>query len=524
MIPRFFTNQARTITGAAILLGTASILSGLIGLARDRIFVHYFGAGDLLDAYYAAFRIPDFLFNLLLAGAITAGFVPIFLELWHKNKEDAWRVTSTILSLMGLLMAVASAVMWFFAPTIVHHVTSGFSGDKLALTISLTRIMLLSPILLGLSGIVSGVLHALRQFVAFSVAPLVYNICIIFGAIFLVPIFGPTGLAWGVVLGALAHLLAQLPVLFNNGFSFTPLLALKDRAVRRIISLAIPRTFSMAATQINFVILDSFASSLASGSIAVFYLANNIYWIPIGLIGQSFSLAAFPIFSAYVAEGKIDELVKHFNRVVRQIFFLVVPSMLLLIILRAQIVRVILGSGKFNWTATIQTANVLAALAISMAANCISLITARALFALQSVWSTFWTSLLGVVITAAVGLIARVHYGIFGLALAMSLSVTIQCVILWLILRHRVGSLGEGHILVALGKISLASLAMALVAQYLKTPIASIVDMTRLWGILSQGVICGTVGILTYGMVCYVLKLEEIDLFKESFKKRWLKN
>jgi putative peptidoglycan lipid II flippase len=523
VIRKFFSAQAHTITGAAILLGTASLLSGCIGLARDRIFAHYFGAGDLLDAYYAAFRIPDFLFNLLLAGAITAGFVPIFLELWNKNKSDAWRITNTIITVMGIAMLCASSALWFAAPTIIAHITSGFSKEKLDLTIHLTRIMLISPILLGISGIISGVLHALRQFVAFSFAPIIYNVGIIFGALFLVPFFGPTGLAWGVVIGACGHLLVQLPIIFSNGFNFKLNINLRDAHFLRIITLVIPRTLSMATTQINFVILDSFASSLATGSITIFYLANNIFWIPIGLIGQSFALAAFPIFSAYSADGKIDELISHFNRVVRQILFLAIPSMLLLILLRAQIVRVALGTGKFNWTATVFTANVLAALAISLAANCIMLITARALFAIKQVWSTFFASMLGVIITACVGLLLRPYYGVVGLGIAMSISVTVQCSILWLILRHHVGTLHEKTIIWALSKISIAALAMAIITQWLKNPLSQIVDMTKLWGILSQGAICGMVGLLTYALICHLLRLEEMELFQASCKKRWFR-
>ena len=140
---------------------------------RDRLFAHYFGAGDILDAYYAAFRIPDFLFNILLAGAITAGFIPIFWELWQKNKNDAWRLTNNILILTGVLMALGSMVAFICAPQLTKMLTPGFSAEKLALTTQLTRIMLLSPILLGLSGVISSVLHSFRQFVAFSLAPLI---------------------------------------------------------------------------------------------------------------------------------------------------------------------------------------------------------------------------------------------------------------------------------------------------------------------------------------------------------------
>ncbi len=523
MIERFFSRQAHTITGAAIILGAASFLSRIVGLLRDRLFTHYFGAGDILDAYYAAFRIPDFLFNLLLAGAITVGFVPIFLELWDKEKKVAWQVTNNILCLLAVSLGIGSLIAFLFVPQLVHLITPGFTGEKFTLTVELTRIMLLSPIILGISGVVSGVLHALRQFALFAFAPLIYNLGIILGILFLVPIMGPKGLAWGVVLGACLHLLIQIPVLMGNGYRFTIMNQWYDKTVARIIRLVIPRTLGLAMLQVNFMIVDSFASSLSAGSIAIFYLAHNLYYVPIGLIGHSFSLAAFPIFSKYIVEGKPTELVYHFARVVRQVLFLIIPCMLLMIMLRAQIVRVALGSGKFNWANTILTADTLALLGISLAAHCIFLITARALFALHDVWSTFWTSVLGVFLTTLLGFIGKEAFGIRGLAVALSFSIMMQCAVLWFILRRKIGTLGEQDIIYALAKMSIASAGMAFTVQWLKTPIAYFVDMTRLWGILSQGLLCGMVGFFVYGLICYVLKLEEMELFKETFEKRWLK-
>jgi len=523
VIKKIFSTQSHTITGAAIILGGASFLSRLIGLLRDRLFAHYFGAGDILDAYYAAFRIPDFLFNILLAGAITAGFIPIFWELWQKNKNDAWRLTNNILILTGVLMALGSMVAFICAPQLTKMLTPGFSAEKLALTTQLTRIMLLSPILLGLSGVISSVLHSFRQFVAFSLAPLIYNSAIILGTIFLVPILGPIGLAWGVVMGALLHLLIQLPAAISQGYYFHWIFNLKDSATRSVIKLVIPRTLAMVALQTNFLVLTIMASTLAIGSIAVFNLAQNLYYVPIGLIGQSFALAAFPIFAKAVVEKNDDELVRHFGNVVRQILFLIIPGTILLILFRAQIVRVVLGSGKFNWTDTILTSDTLALLAISLTAHCIMLITARALYAYKDAWSTVWAGLIGVAITVFLSIFLKNYWGIRGLGLALSASIIIQTALLWVVLRRRVNNLEEGKIMTALAKISLGSVVLGIVAQITKYGVAGVVDMTRWWGILSQGLICGTVGILAYGFVCHILKLEEMELFKESFKKRWLK-
>ncbi len=519
----FLNRQSHSITGAAILLGLASFLSRIMGMLRDRVFVHFFGAGDILDAYLAAFRIPDFLFNLLLAGALTAGFVPIFLELWHKDPAKSWALTNRVLRLVAIMMSAAGIFGFLAAPYLVPLVTPGFAGEKLRLTIELTRIMMLSPLLMGLSGVMSGVLHARRQFTAFALAPLVYNLVIISSAIFLVPWIGPQGLAWGVVLGALLHLSVQLPAIISSGWTMHSALSWRNTDFHRMIKLIIPRTFSLATGHLSFVILDSLASTLASGSITVFYLAYNLHYIPVGLVGQAFALAAFPVFAATAAEKNYTELAVQVARVVRQILFLVIPAMILMIILRAQIVRVVFGTGKFNWENTGLTADVLGILILSLAAQCIMLVVIRALYALQDTWITFWVSTMGVILTVTIGYYAKFQFGLQGLAGALSISLITQCAVLWLVLRHKLGSLHEGSILVALAKISLASIAMAFIAQSVKEPVANIVDMTRLWGILSQGLISGTLGVLTYGSICALLGLEEIKLFWESFQKRWLK-
>lgn len=519
----FLTQQSRSITGAAILLGLASFLSRIMGLLRDRVFAHFFGAGDIVDAYLAAFRIPDFLFNLLLAGALTAGFVPIFLELWHKDPAKSWALTNRVLRMIAIVMGLAGLIGFFAAPYLVPIVTPGFEGEKLKLTIQLTRIMMLSPFLMGLSGVISGVLHARRQFAAFAFAPLIYNVTIICSAIFLVPLVGPQGLAWGVVVGALLHFCVQLPAIIGSGWSLRETLGWKNKDFHRMITLIIPRTFSLATGHLSFVILDSMASTLPSGSITIFYLAYNLHYIPVGLVGQAFALAAFPVFAALAAEKNYTELSKQVARVVRQILFLVIPAMILMVILRAQLVRVAFGTGKFNWDNTELTALILGILVLSLAAQCIMLVIIRALYALQDTWITFWVSTMGVILTVVVGYYAKAEFGLAGLAGALSLSLIIQCAVLWMVLRHKLGSLQEGSIIVALSKISIASVAMAFVAQGLKEPVANIVDMTRLWGILSQGLISGTLGILAYSIICGLLGLEEIKLFWESFQRRWLK-
>lgn len=523
MIKRIFSSQSQSITGAAIILGAASFISRLIGILRDRLFAHYFGVGDTLDIYYAAFRIPDFIFNLLIVGALSAGFIPVFLEAWSKDKDEAWRITNSILNAVAISMGLICLVLFFITPQLLTILVPGFSPDKITLTATMTRIMLLSPIILGLSGVVNSVLMAFKNFLIFSLCPVVYNIGIIIGTIVLAPRLGITGLAWGVIIGAILHLIIQAPMLFAHGFTYRPVLQLANNHVKKIWKLTIPRTLGLATQQLNFIVTTIIGSTLASGSIAIFNFANNLQYFPIGIIGHSFSLAAFPAFATLRAEGKIEEMINQLSRTVRQILFLILPITIIFLLLRAQIVRVVLGSGKFDWTGTVLTADTLAFFTLSLFAQSLILLLTRAFYALTDTWTPFVLSLMGVAINVIASLYFKTIYGVLGLAIAFSLAAIIQFIFMWLLLHRKLGSLREVQILHSLYKICIAAIIMAIVIQSLKKPLSHLVDMTRFWGVLSQGLTSGTIGLLTYSLVCQLLHLEEMALFQKSLKRRWLK-
>ena len=325
----------------------------MVGLVRDRVLTHLFGAGHTLDVYYAAFRIPDFIYNLLIVGALAAGFIPVFTALYEKDKERAWEVTRSIITILGLSILGICGILWFLAPFIMPYLVPGFSLEKMNQTTILTRVLLLSPIILGLSGIAGSVLQSVKAFFFYSLSPILYNIGIILGAIFFVPMLGIAGLAWGVILGASLHLLIQLPLLFQLGFRYRPRLKLNDRPVRQILLAMIPRTLGLATTQINLVVVTILASTLPIGSITVFNLANNLQSFPIGLVGISFAIAAFPTLSSLAANKKPDELIETIGRTTPD--FSLSPRLWLFFSSYGRKLRSLFGSGEFDWTATITT-------------------------------------------------------------------------------------------------------------------------------------------------------------------------
>lgn len=532
MIKKILSSQSNSITGAAVVLGLASFVSRLIGIVRDRLFAHHFGAGDVLDAYYAAFRIPDLVYNLIIVGALSAGFIPIFLKILKSKNETgnedaskklAWQVTNSIINTLGLILIITCGLLFVFTPQLMKFVVPGFENEKMQMTITLTRIMFLSPILLGISGIASSVLQSFKNFLIYSLTPIMYNLGIIIGVIFFVPIWGINGLAYGVILGALLHLAIQTPSLYHHGFRYQALFLWKNKYVREIGKLMIPRTLGMAVSQINLLVITILASTLTAGSIAIFNLANNLQYFPIGLIGISFAIAAFPTLAKFVAEDNKKEMVNQLSSTIRQILFFIIPITIVFLLLRAQIVRVVLGSGEFDWSDTILTANTLAFFSLSLFAQCLIPLLARAFYALHNTWTPFFVGIISAIVNVVAVLYFKQILGVSGLALGFTLAMIIQMSLLWILLRKNLGTLHESRIIISLYKISLASIVMAIIIQALKIPLSNIVDMTKFWGILTQGFVAGGVGLLVYMFICWILKLEEMHRFFGSLKRRWLK-
>jgi putative peptidoglycan lipid II flippase len=523
MIKRLFSSQIKSITGAAILLGVASFISRVIGVLRDRIFAHEFGAGQVLDAYYAAFRIPDLVYNLLVIGALSAGFIPVFLKIYEKNKKKSWEVTNNVLHILGLGLIIVCVILFILTPKLVPLLVPGFSGEKLKTTIMLTRIMFLSPFLLGLSSVVSGALQAVKSFFVYALTPIMYNIGIIIGALIFVPWFGEKGLAYGVILGALMHLCIQLPTFFAQGYRYQFSFNLKDKFTKEIGKLMIPRTLGLATGQLHILVITYLASTLSEGSLTVFNFANNLQSFPIGIIGYSFAVAAFPTLSYLASQNKKSKIAEHLSYTTRQILFLIIPLSIIFLLLRAQIVRVVLGSGAFDWTATILTADTLAFFTISLFAQCLIPLLARTFYALEDTMTPFVISFASAIINVFLGLYLKDILGISGLALAFSVAMIVQLSLLWVFLKIKLGNLGEANILKSLNITAFAALVMGLVVQFLKQPLSSILDLSTFKGILLQGFLAGIAGLTIYFLVCYLFKLPELKHIQSSLTKRWLK-
>ena len=517
--------ESKNIVSAAALFGFFSLASRLVGFVRDRILSGQFGAGDILDAYYAAFKIPDFVFNLLMVGALSASFIPIFTKAisWAGKKDEAWRFTNNVLNILNVLALAAIVILFIFARPIAGVIAPGFLGAKADLVVSFTRIMLLAELFLGISVIFGSVLQGLKRFFLYALAPIFYNLGIIIGAVWLTPWLGPTGLAWGVALGAFLHCFIQAFGVFVLGYRYAWSFRWRDPAIKEMIKLTGPRILGLAVAQINLLITTVLASWLPSGNLTIFNFAYNIVYLPIGIVGVSFAVAIFPNLSEHAEKGEAHKLIETISSGVRQVLFLIIPCTIIFLLLRAQIVRVVVGAGKFGWAETITAANTLAIMTISLFAQCVNYLLIRAFFALRDTKTPLFVGLISTVVNAVVILLFMPHWGIFSLGVAVTFSSLLTFVFLWVLLRVRLGTLEEAKILRSLFILTVAGLISGLAIQATKPLVIKIISLDTFFGVLLQGLCAGGLGFAIYLVVALLFKSPEAQTLTASLRRRFFK-
>ncbi len=521
---KILNGQSRTITGAAMILALASIASRFLGLLRDRLLAGNFGAGDTLDVYYAAFRIPDLVYNLLIMGALSAGFIPVFVAWREKNNgelKDGWQFVNSLINILLTALLILGGLFFIFAPQLIKLITPGFDAAKMNLTVLLTRIMFLSPLLLGLSSVFGGILQSVKRFFIFSLTPIFYNLGIIFGILFLVPRYGASGLAWGVVLGAALHMMIQLPAVRSLGWRWRPSFIWRDENILCLARLMGPRTLTLAISQLNFLAITIVASTLAAGSLAIFNLAYNIWTFPLGVMAASLATAVFPSLSENAARKDWASFAKNFSATFRHILFLIIPFSVLLVVLRAQIVRVILGTGKFGWSDTILTINALQYLTLGLLAEALMLLLVRGFFALEDTKTPFWLGLAGSILRIGGAWLLMTPLGVGGLALGWALGGIFNMILLWLFLERKVVDLRFREIFTSGLRILAASFLAGVGAWVVLRLADNFVDTRTFYGLLSQGLIAGSAGLIIYLLASEMFGISEIRVLWRMVKKSW---
>lgn len=503
-----------TIVSAAALVAVSSLLSRLLGLFRDRLFAAHFGAGPELDAYFAAYRIPDLIFNLLVLGTLTAAFLPVFSSYLSKGddgKKQAFAVAESLFFITVVLLTLCAVVLYIFTPKIIPLMAPGFDAQRRSLMIDLGRIMLLQPILLGASSILGTILISFNRFFAYAVAPILYNFGIILGVIFFVPSMGIRGVAWGVVLGAVMHLLVQLPSTVKIGFHFRPSLRFQDEGLKHIGRLMVPRLIGLVAGQVNDLVVNVIGSTLIVGSIAAYAFADNLQNVPIGLVGISFAVAAFPQLSRAAAENASEVFSRTLVRTIRLVLFLAMPLSVAMLLLRAEIVRVVLGTGRFDWSDTKLTFSILSILVLSVFAQSLVPLLARAFFAMHDTKTPMIASIITILVNIVGAFFLGKQFGAMGLAWAFSVASMVNFIILITALHSRLGGLHDKEFLSGLLRISLATILAGACIQALKWPLGNIVDMQTFIGVFIKLAGSTAGGAIVFIVAARFLRLEEFD-------------
>ena len=532
---------------AALLLAGSMLLSQLLALVRDRLLAATFGASSSLDIYYSAFRLPDLLYSTVASFVSVAVLIPFLIERLEKGEETSARnFLSAVFTLFTLVMIAVSAIAYVAMPQIAPWLTPGFnSGAQLEL-ISLARILLLSPLLLGLSNLLGSVTQAYRKFLVFSLSPVLYNLGIIFGIVLLVPSYGLKGLVWGVVIGALLPLSIQLPALLKIGFwprwSFTQVKA-NWQLIKKIVLISWPRILTLSSNQLVLIVLIALASYLGKGAIAVFNLSLNLQSVPLAIVGISYSVAAFPTLSKYFARGHLDKFVAQIIVASRHIIFWSMPALMMFVVLRAQIVRVILGSGNFDWTATRLTAACLALFSLSVITQSLVLLLVRGYYAggetAKPLLANIFSSVLTITLAFLFSWLFKTNES-WRLLWENLLRVRDipGAIILMLPLAYSVGSIINGVLLVTFfawdysfkiwpiitsaGEDLAATILGGVTAYFLLNFLSHYFDLQTVAGIFAQGFLAGIGGLLVNALALWILGSKELtDISRAIRHKFW---
>ncbi len=516
MLKKLFNHESKSISGGAIVIAVFYLLNGVLALLRNGLLASKFGAGRELDIYYAAFRIPDFIYVILISGAISAGFIPLFAEKLKISKEEAWKFSNNILTTLTLILAIGALLVAIFSPFLVKLIVPGFDLESQVRVALLVRIMMIQPVLLGVSNIIVGLLQNFKRFFITSLAPIFYNLGIIIGITFLVPIIGLKGLAWGVVLGALLHLLVQLPSLKNLGFKFKLLPDFSSQNLKQIFSLMVPRMLGLISTQINFLIVTIIASGLVKGSLSVFNFANDLQSLPQNIFAISFAVSVFPVL-AQLSE-KREEFFKTFSYTIKNILFFMVPISVLYIVLRELIIHATLNYGNFDLGATLAVADVLGIFAIGMIGQSLLPLMIRVFFAVKDSIRPFLAGLGGNILSVILCWSLSQYFGVRGLALAFVVAGYFNLVLLWSFLKRKMiisENFGITRSLARIISISiiagLASFGVLKLLNFIHLSDNFIFTFIQI--ILSAGIF-----LVVYLGGLYLIKAPEINYFKNIFR------
>jgi putative peptidoglycan lipid II flippase len=520
------SNTQKMIKAAGFLMA-ANLVSRFLGFIRESLMAGLFGKTGATDAYNTAFILPDLLYWLLVGGVLSAAFIPVLSEYIAKDKEEeGWKVVSSVTNLIFLFLCGLVIMAMIFAPKFIAMQVPGFSPENKALAVYLTRILLLQPVILALSGITMGILNSYKIFWPSAIGTVLYNTCIIvFGALYAQS--GNTksiaGFAFGVVIGAAANFLVQVPALRRVGLRYYPLIDLKHPGVRKILSLSLPIIIMYTLNQLQVIVNSNLGSALVPGSITAIWYSYRLFQLPVGIFALAIGVAVFPTLAEQAALKKSHDFLETISGAIRLIIFITVPISVGMVVLRFPLLRVLFEHGQFGPKDTEATAIPLFYFTLGITAQAIIQILPRAFYALQNTWMPVVLGVVAMAVSIAwmYILVGPLAHG--GLALAVTLGATVQMFLLFAVLRHMLGKIDGRRICGTFMKTLAASLLMGIVVAFWAKLVTFILGTGKVGSALVL-VSAGLLGMIVFAVLTRALKMEELamalDMLGRKIKKK----
>ena len=515
-----YQRQTSILSSAVIIMATV-VLSKILGLIRDRLLVHTF-TPDTVAIFFAAFRLPDLIFQLIIFGALSVAFIPVFTEyIERRGKEEAFKLAQAVLNLALLILFILTVIIFIFADPLTSLIVPGFSEYQKSQVALLTRIILIGQLILTIGSFFIGILQSFQRFIIPALAGVFYNLGIIIGILFLSGPLWILGPAVGVIIGAALHVLVQLPLILSMGFRFSLSFSLFHPGVKEITRLMSFRTIGLAAEQINETVGLILASLISAASVTYLTFAQHLQIVPIGLFGATLAQAALPVLSSEKSRGRMDEFKTTLLTTFHQILFLALPAAAILIILRIPSVRLVFGASQFDWEATVLTGRTLGFMSVGLAAQAVSLLLVRGFYAIKDTKTPVYVSL----VVVAVNIILSFYFirvlllDIWSLGLAFSISAILSGILLFWTLHFKIGGFDIKAVLGPFSKMLMATIIMG-ASLYIPVKLLDqvIFDTTRTINLLILTGLASVFALSVYIFLVWFMKVKELSTFINLFK------
>jgi len=512
---KLFLGAQGGMFSSAMILSFMIIISRLFGFIRYRTLAGYF-TKDQLDIFFASFRIPDLVFELLITGALTSSLIPIYIK-YQKNEKERREITSSIFNIISLILIITIIVLLPFMHLIIPLITPGFQGDKLNQIVVFSRILLVGQLpFLVLGNFFTGIAQARKLFLATAIPPIIYNLSVIIATFLFAPFYGLYAPIIGINIGAVLFAIMQFPVVWDEIINWRPIFIL-HAGVKDFFRMIGPRLLTILVAQIDATIDLTLTTLLGSGAYTIFYFAQHLQLLPVSVIGMAFGQASLPYLTEMVESKKKENFAQIITESLLNILFLTIPLAVYFIFARTPLVRMFFGGEKFDWDATVQTAFLLSYFAVSIPLHSIYYLLTRCFYALLDSKTPFVASIVGVVVNTVLSLFAILilHLPVWSLGISFSISIALQVSILFFLLQKR-ALFNLSPFLFSLGKIVLTAIIAAPIPYILiKLMDNLLLDTTRTINIFFLLLISAFVYFLLYLLVAWFMGIQELSIIAQ---------